>query len=184
MNAAYALLREALDLVPRMSEDDPIAPALADWCYRARSMLKGAVPFEPAPWSINEWPQPDADIRIGAPGCPLIATVHLRDTSINQQLANARLILMAPVMAHLLREIVDSIAQLRGMCGLEEESILYDAADATLDFVTLGTGVLPALPPPKGYALIGLDALRAWGKLGFVVEECRYPINSPAEKSL
>lgn len=30
------LIAEALDLIPRMSEDDPIAPALAEWCAKAR----------------------------------------------------------------------------------------------------------------------------------------------------
>lgn len=34
-----ALLLEALDLVPRMSDDDPMAPALADWCGRVRAAL-------------------------------------------------------------------------------------------------------------------------------------------------
>jgi len=33
------LLLEALDLVPRMSDDDPMAPALADWCGRVRAAL-------------------------------------------------------------------------------------------------------------------------------------------------
>lgn len=36
---ARVLLEEALDLVPRMNDDDPIAPALADWCARVRSTL-------------------------------------------------------------------------------------------------------------------------------------------------
>lgn len=30
---------------------------------------------------------------------------------------------------------------------------------------------------PDGYALISLDALRAWGKLGFVLDAARYPLN-------
>lgn len=34
-----ALLTEALDLVPRVSDDDPMAPALAEWCRRARALL-------------------------------------------------------------------------------------------------------------------------------------------------
>ena len=42
------------------------------------------------PWSINEWPQPDSSIAIGATGTPLIARVLLRDVSINGQKANAR----------------------------------------------------------------------------------------------
>lgn len=37
-----ALLGESLDLVPRMSDDDPIAPALADWCTRVRVALAKA----------------------------------------------------------------------------------------------------------------------------------------------
>ena len=35
----YAKLEEALDLVPRISDDDPIAPALADWCRAVRALL-------------------------------------------------------------------------------------------------------------------------------------------------
>lgn len=31
----HSLIVEALDLIPRMSDDDPIAPALRDWCRRA-----------------------------------------------------------------------------------------------------------------------------------------------------
>ena len=41
----HDLLIEALDLVPRISEDDPIAPALAEWCRKARAAIvkaKGA----------------------------------------------------------------------------------------------------------------------------------------------
>lgn len=34
-----ALLTEALDLAPRVSDDDPMAPALAEWCRRARALL-------------------------------------------------------------------------------------------------------------------------------------------------
>lgn len=38
----HNLLNEALDLVPRMSEDDPIAPALAEWCQRVRAVVAKA----------------------------------------------------------------------------------------------------------------------------------------------
>lgn len=37
--AMRELLSEALDLVPRISDDDPMAPALADWCHRASATL-------------------------------------------------------------------------------------------------------------------------------------------------
>jgi hypothetical protein len=40
LTQARALLADALDLAPRMSDDDPIAPALADWCWRARAALR------------------------------------------------------------------------------------------------------------------------------------------------
>lgn len=50
----------------------------------------------PAPWSINNWTQPDSSIAVGAVGTPLIARVMLRDTSINAQRANAFLIAAAP----------------------------------------------------------------------------------------
>jgi len=33
------LLAEALDLVPRISDDDPMATTLLDWCRRARAAL-------------------------------------------------------------------------------------------------------------------------------------------------
>jgi hypothetical protein len=42
------------------------------------------------PWSINEWPQPDSTIAIGAVGTPLICRVIFRNVSINEQKANAR----------------------------------------------------------------------------------------------
>jgi hypothetical protein len=37
-----ALLIEALDLVPRISDDEPMAPALAEWCRNARLLLARA----------------------------------------------------------------------------------------------------------------------------------------------
>lgn len=52
--------------------------------------------YTPSPWSINDWPQKDANIRIGAIGTPLIAAVEIRDVSQNEQLANAFLISAAP----------------------------------------------------------------------------------------
>ena len=36
------LLIEVDDLLPRISGDDPMAPALADWLRRVRAVLKGA----------------------------------------------------------------------------------------------------------------------------------------------
>jgi sigma54-dependent transcription regulator len=45
------------------------------------------------PWSINEWPQQDTSIGIGAVGTPIIARVALRDVSINEQRANAHRII-------------------------------------------------------------------------------------------
>lgn len=50
----------------------------------------------PGPWTINECPQDCTDIRIGAHGTPKIASVHLRDMSMLEQQANARLIAAAP----------------------------------------------------------------------------------------
>ena len=34
------LLTEALDLVPRISGDDPMAPALAEWCRKVRTSVQ------------------------------------------------------------------------------------------------------------------------------------------------
>lgn len=50
----------------------------------------------PGPWSINDWPQATSDVGIGATGTPLVARISLRDVSINEQKANARLIAAAP----------------------------------------------------------------------------------------
>jgi len=61
----------------------------------------------PRPWSVNDWPQRDADIRIGAAGTPLIATVHLRDTSINGQRANTALIIRAVNSYDAMRDALD-----------------------------------------------------------------------------
>lgn len=55
-------------------------------------------------WSINNWPQSNTDIAIGAVGTPLIARIPLRDVSINEQKANARLIAAAPDMIDALRQ--------------------------------------------------------------------------------
>lgn len=33
-------LEESLDLVPRISDDDPMAPALAEWCRGVRALLE------------------------------------------------------------------------------------------------------------------------------------------------
>lgn len=58
-------------------------------------------------WSVNDWPQSGADICIGAVGTPLIARIPLRDVSINEQRANARLIASAPAMLDALQKLAD-----------------------------------------------------------------------------
>lgn len=65
------------------------------------------------PWSINEWTQPDREIGIGAVGTPLIAKVMLRDVSINEQKANAKLIALAPEMLAVLQSF-DALIQGEG----------------------------------------------------------------------
>jgi hypothetical protein len=60
----------------------------------------------PGPWSINSWPQATSDIAIGAPGTPCIARMPLRDVSINEQRANAVLIVTAPDMLAMLRSLL------------------------------------------------------------------------------
>ena len=62
----------------------------------------------PGLWSINEWPQATTDIAIGAIGTPLIAKVPLRDVSINEQKANARLIAAAPDLLAVVEELEES----------------------------------------------------------------------------
>ena len=66
--------------------------------------------FTPGPWSINDWPQSNSDIVIGAIGTPRIAKIPLRDVSINEQKANARLIKAAPAMYAALKYWFDSKA--------------------------------------------------------------------------
>jgi hypothetical protein len=60
----------------------------------------------PGPWSINDWPQANTDIAIGAAGTPLIARVPLRDVSVNEQQANAALIAAAPELLEALKWMV------------------------------------------------------------------------------
>lgn len=61
--------------------------------------------FTPGPWSINEWPQAGSDIAIGAAGAPRIAILPLRYVSINEQVANAKLIAAAPDLLAALKQI-------------------------------------------------------------------------------
>lgn len=39
---ARVLLVEALDMVPRISDDDPMAPALREWCREVRALTQYA----------------------------------------------------------------------------------------------------------------------------------------------
>lgn len=41
------LVVEALDLVPRISDDEPMATTLLDWCRRARTAIAKAAGVEP-----------------------------------------------------------------------------------------------------------------------------------------
>lgn len=63
----------------------------------------------PGPWTINDWPQDTSDIRIGAVGTPRIASIHLRDVSINEQKANAQLIARSPEMFAALKVTLDAL---------------------------------------------------------------------------
>lgn len=67
----------------------------------------------PGPWSINNWPQGDSQIAIGAVGTPLIAKAFLRDVSINQQKANARLIAAAPELLAVAQQAAEAIKHVR-----------------------------------------------------------------------
>jgi hypothetical protein len=84
-------------------------------------------------WSINDWPQGDAEIRLGAPGTPRIATVHLRDVSINEQHANARLIAEAGTVAtetgKTPRQLADDRADLLQVLYMQVDTI-HEAASA------------------------------------------------------
>lgn len=87
------------------------------------------------PWSINSWTQRDSDIRIGAAGTPLIATVHLRDCSINEHKANAKLIAASPELLSAL-ELVNSYfkdLQNRYVLTPHEESVWKKISKAIFD---------------------------------------------------
>lgn len=85
------------------------------------------------PWSINDWPQATTDIAIGAVGTPLIAKVPLRDVSINEQKANAKLIAAAP-------DLLDALTRLRNAekAPREEWIAALQNSDAA---ITKATGV-------------------------------------------
>lgn len=57
----------------------------------------------PAPWSLNAWPRSDSHLAVGAIGTPLVALLPLRDVSINEQKANARLVAASPKLLDALR---------------------------------------------------------------------------------
>lgn len=42
LTTAIGLLHDALDLVPRVSDDDPMVPALREWCASVRAALPTA----------------------------------------------------------------------------------------------------------------------------------------------
>lgn len=76
----------------------------------------------PEPWGINEWPQPDASIAIGAIGTPLIARVILRDVSINEQKANARrIVACVNACAQITTDELESIPPTGGMLGPRDD---------------------------------------------------------------
>lgn len=80
--------------------------------------------FTPGPWDINKWPQQNSDITIGASGTPLIARVHMRDVSINEQKANANLIAAAPDMHYALAMLFNLV---RGEIPVGASQVVYDA---------------------------------------------------------
>lgn len=76
----------------------------------------------PEPWGINEWPQPDTSIAIGAAGTPLIARVILRDVSINGQKANARrIVACVNACAQITTDELESIPSNGGMLGPRDD---------------------------------------------------------------
>ena len=86
----------------------------------------------PGPWSLNNWPQGDAELRIGAMGVARIATIHLRDVSINQQKANAALMIAAPDMLAALIAVQDDYRELLRSGPTNEEA---DEIDAMLQII-------------------------------------------------
>lgn len=44
LEKAGGLLAEGIDLVPRVSDDDPMATTLLDWCRRVRAFVDGLAP--------------------------------------------------------------------------------------------------------------------------------------------
>lgn len=78
----------------------------------------------PRPWSVNEWPQANADMSVGAVGTPRVAIIPLRDVSINEQKANARLIAAAPELLEAAENILSAYRMLvdSGDCGCWDSS--------------------------------------------------------------
>jgi hypothetical protein len=101
-----------------------------------------ALNHTPLPWSINDWTQRDAEIRIGATGTPVIATVNLRDVSINEQKANAELIVTA-VNAHvaLCNAAVLALALIKDNWPLEHGSEQVGRAWGALENALAKAGV-------------------------------------------
>lgn len=87
----------------------------------------------PGPWSINDWPQANSDIAVGAVGTPLVARVPIRDVSIVGQMANARLIAAAPDLLDTLQHIESAAMDLT--C---ERRTIRDAARAAIAKATGG----------------------------------------------
>lgn len=95
----------------------------------------------PGPWSINSWPQADADIRIGATGTPCLAVVPLRFVSINEQAANSRLIAAAPELLEALRALLaehaEMNAELRAIGKGRPEDSAHPDCPADMAFVAI-----------------------------------------------
>jgi hypothetical protein len=109
------------------------AQALLDRIAQERDEMSNT-PHTPAPWSINDWPQANADIAIGAVGTPLIARVLLRDVSINEQQANAAMIAAAPDLLDALQKIVATEHERHGY-----HPVWTDQARAAIAKATGGT---------------------------------------------
>lgn len=107
----------------------------------------------PEPWSINEWPQGDAEIRIGAVGYPRIAAVLLKYESINGQKANAERIVACvnacagidpeaiPLLMEALRDLIPHVLHYAAM-PLAHSDAHKHAAQARAA-IKLATGKLP-----------------------------------------
>jgi len=104
-------------------------------------MKKGISYHTPAPWSINEWTQSGAIISIGAAGTPRICEVILRDVSMNEQKANAKIIAAAPELLDRLKAALAAIPYGNEALVISIENVIKKATE--LNYTDIECSTIP-----------------------------------------